>query len=134
MKKVSTQIYFQIFRAAVLYAVLSGLLFSCGEGIRLCPFPSPESSTTDQAILNLESEITYQFNAHRFEDHRKKSRSDFQTDGSPHFWINDGDSIRNSSLALATTKQNADNFSLRKILKFPLFSESGKSRAPPVTV
>lgn len=131
MKKVSTQIYFQIFRAAVLYAVLCGLLFSCGEGIRLFPFPAPELSTANQTFLIFETEIPYQYNAHRFEKNQGNQNSKSQTDNSNHFWLTNGH-LKTQAVFISTAKRENDNFSFRETIKLPQFSESGKSRAPPL--
>ena len=68
MKKVPIQKFQFLFRAAVLCAVLTGLLFSCGEGIRLFPFPETETTKNDFSQLNFENKIPYQFNVHRLED------------------------------------------------------------------
>lgn len=132
MKKVSTQKYVLIFRAAVFYAVLSGLLFSCGEGIRLLPFPPTESSTANHTVLNFETEIPYQYNAHRFEKNQQDQNSKSQTDNSNHCWINIGD-LSNQTIFVSTAKGEIDNLSFRKIIKLPPFSKSGKSRAPPLS-
>jgi len=131
MKKVSTQKYLIIFRAVVLFAVLSGLLFSCSEGIRLFPFPISESSTANDTLQNSEAEITYQFNAHRFEDlsranHKTESRSDYFL----HFWIGNSGLFKSFSTQLIF-EQKTKLSPIWKTFKLPEFSGSGESRAPP---
>ena len=132
MKKVSTQKYFQIFRAAVLFAVLIGLLFSCGEGIRLLPFPAPELSTASHEVLIFETEIPYQYNAPRFEKNQGNQSSKSQTDNSNHFWLTNGH-LKTQAVFILTVKKGIDNFSFRKTFKLSQFSKSGKSRAPPLS-
>lgn len=53
-------------RAFILIGVLSGLLVSSGEGIRLFPFPFAESDKNER-LENLDK-IPHQFNLHRFEN------------------------------------------------------------------
>ena len=133
MKKVPIQKFQFLFRAAVLCAVLTGLLFSCGEGIRLFPFPETETTKSDLSQLNFENEIPYQFNLHRFEDRQENHKTKSQRNSQNHFWIQDG--LLNDSVFRISITGKKNNFpTVAKILKFPLSSESGESRAPPLCV
>lgn len=135
MKKVPIQIkkYRMIFRAAVLCALLIGLLISCSEGIRLFPFPAPEISTADESIQNPEIEIAYQFNAHRFEDFgRKNQKTKSQPDNFHQFSIGNSDLFKSFSFGLISKKEVV-NLTVSVAFKPPLFSKSGEGRAPPFT-
>ena len=62
-----------LLRALSLYSVMAALLFSCGEGIRLFPFPVEE---TDQgtALRTVDGEgIQYEENVPRIEKDREKA-------------------------------------------------------------
>ena len=134
MKKVSTQKYLIIFRAAILFAVLSGLLFSCSEGIRLIPFPVTENSTANDKFQTSETEITYQFNAHRFEDlSQANHKTESQTNYFLHFWFDSSNLFRSISTRLISERKTKLS-PIWKRFKLPEFSGSGESRAPPFAV
>lgn len=133
MKKVPIQIkkYQLIFRAAVLCAVLVGLLISCGEGIQLFPFPATEISTGNKAFLSSENEIAYQFNAHRFEDFGKKHQRTKSQPDNLHPFLRDNSDLFKSFYFESTSNKEAGNFAISITFKPPLFSKSGEGRAPP---
>lgn len=134
MKKVPVQKYLIIFRAAVLLAVLSGLLFSCSEGIRLCPFPVSENPTANDTFQIPENEIAYQFNAHRFEDFsRADHKTESQTNYFLHFWIDNSNLFKSFSTHLISERKTKIP-PVWKTFKLPEFSGSGESRAPPFAV
>jgi hypothetical protein len=133
MKKVPNQIkkYRIIFRAVVLCALLSGLLISCSEGIRLFPFPTAEISTTDEAVQSTEIELAYQFNAHRFEDFgRQKQKTKSLPDNFHRFSLDISGLFKSFSFRV-NSKNEAENFAVSITFKPPLFSKSGEGRAPP---
>ena len=64
---------FPLLRALSLYGVMAALLFSCGEGIRLFPFPVQESDQST-ALRSVDSDrIQYEENVPRIEKDREKS-------------------------------------------------------------
>ena len=134
MKKVPVQIkkYQLIFRAAVLCAVLTGLLISCGEGIQLFPFPTTELSTTNSAFLSSENEIVYQFNAHRFENFGQKDRKTKSQPGNFHPFLRDNSGLFKSLCFGLILKKEAGIIAFSITFKPPLISKSGEGRAPPI--
>lgn len=133
VKKVPNRKIQKIFRALVLGGVLIGLLFSCGEGIRLFPFPAKETTQNDSSQLNPENKIQYQYNIHRFEDRQGNHKTKSQRNSQNHYWIENGK--LNNSAFLVSKRLKKFNFPPAfKILKLPFFSESGESRAPPFMV
>ena len=83
MPRISLQNQPRAFRAAFLFVVFAGLLFSCGEGIRLFPFPSAEIAQNISSSLKESKESGYQKNILRSgdkqENYSSKSRgADFQ--------------------------------------------------------
>src|SRR5687767_12363155 len=70
------------YRAALLMGVLAGLLFSCGEGVRLLPFPAAENTTSQ---FKSGGDINYQKNLHRFENNAGKYQSKLQRDNLKHY-------------------------------------------------
>lgn len=61
------------FRALFLFGVFAGLLFSCGEGIRLFPFPVIERGLEWKSS----APVSYQKNVCRFET-RQENQTNFQ--------------------------------------------------------
>ena len=134
MKKVPVQKIRLIFRTVVLCAVLSGLLFSCGEGIRLFPFPAVEKTKNDRNKLNFEDKILYQFNAPRFEDTQGNFKTKSQRNSQhQHQWTENG-AVNNPPFSLIVTGKPSKHSTLSANLKRILYSESGESRAPPFRV
>ena len=118
-----------IFRAAVLFAVLSGLLFSCSEGIRLFPFPFTENQAATDAFES--PEIAYQFSTHRFEDlSQAKHETESQPDHLLPFWLGSSALFETPSAHLISERKTMilPNW---KMFELPEFSASGESRAPP---
>lgn len=134
MKTVPLRIkkYRLIFRAAVLCAVLIGLLVSCGEGIQLFPFPATETSTGNNTFLSSENEIVYQFNAHRFEDFGQKYQKTKSQPDNFHSFLFDNFDLFKPLFLESISNKDAGNFAVSTIFKPPLFSKSGEGRAPPV--
>jgi hypothetical protein len=120
------------FCAFAILVVLAGLLFSCGEGIRLLPFPV--ATVTHNANLNsANTRINYQKNVHRIEKNQENYQSKFQ--GGRHHpasagFFDPSDHISFSSAAImggAEPLFGSKPFGT-SVSYFPL-----KERAPPVS-
>ena len=133
MKKVPIQKFQFLFRAAILCALLSGLLFSCGEGIRLFPFPEIETAKNDSSQLNFENKIPYQFNIHRLDDGQGNQKTKSQRNLQHHYWI-EGGTVSSSGFYISKTWKIFDFPNVAENLKLPFFTESGDSRAPPLCI
>jgi hypothetical protein len=133
MKKVPVQKFQLISRTIVLCAVLTGLLFSCGEGIRLFPFPATETTKNDLSQLNFKNKIPYQFNIHRLEDRQGNHKTKSQRNFPNHYFIESG-AISDSIFRVLTTRIKFSFPTAAENLKLPLFFESGESRAPPLSI
>jgi hypothetical protein len=121
------------FRAAVLFGVLAGLLFSCGEGIRLFPFPP---ATAAARGLNSEwkngGENDYQKNVHRFENTCVNCHSKIQR-GEHHKPLADVYHAPNRRNLLDAAVCCKIDFSFNpRFFKSRLIAVAGGSRAPPV--
>ena len=130
MSKLSLQRYQSLFRAAVLFGVLTGLLFSCGEGIRLFPFPlsAPEN---EHSKLQSDAQVGYQKNVHRFENKQGNYLSKIQRDNQPHYWTNRYDALYKAPpVAVSTSRETGVLFD-SGFFKSSLFAADGASRAPP---
>lgn len=130
MKKVPVQKFQMLFRTVILYALFGGLLFSCGEGIRLFPFPKAETAKNDSLKWNSENKIPYQFNIHRLEDNQGNFKTKFQRSPQNHYWIEDSN-LNDSEFRLLKAREKINFPALSENIKLPLFSKSGESRAPP---
>lgn len=64
------------FTAIILLNVLAGLLFSCGEGVRLLPFPSAEIAGNSRSQLKETKKIPYQRNILRFDSAQIKETTE----------------------------------------------------------
>jgi hypothetical protein len=130
-------------RAVLLIGVLAGLLFSCGEGIRLFPFP-PETAAAQNGhsgAWKSGDRVGYQKNLHRFESGRQENpqskirRGDNQPQPSrQHFWANAYNPLNGAPYlavsAAAAAGETGVSFRARFFKSNP-FSLSGASRAPP---
>jgi hypothetical protein len=133
MKRVPNKKFQKFFRTALLCGVLFGLLFSCGEGIRLFPFPANETTKNDSPQLNAEDKILYQYNIHRLEERQGNQKTKSQRSSQHHYWIENG-RLNNSAFLISKTWKIFKFPSVGKSLKLPLFFESGESRAPPFII
>ncbi|HEX8287516.1 MAG TPA: hypothetical protein VF556_05970 [Pyrinomonadaceae bacterium] len=121
------------FRIVFLFAVFTGLLFSCGEGIRLFPFPPAEKSRNNLFRLESQTESGYEKNIHRFENTQLNSQSKSQRDNRQTHWsgvchAHENFSFLNSSdCSEINTSFNTQTFHSR--FAFSLIS----SRAPPIS-
>ncbi|MCW5960909.1 MAG: hypothetical protein KIS76_12165 [Pyrinomonadaceae bacterium] len=64
------------FAAIILLNVLAGLLFSCGESVRLLPFPGGELRGYSASQLKETSKIPYRHNVLRFESVQPKHKTE----------------------------------------------------------
>ena len=129
MKNISVKNCQSAFRAVLLFGVLAGLLFSCGEGISLLPFPASPTAEDSPSKLNNKDEIPYQFNVLRYESGQGNYKSKSER-SNPHHWF--GGFARNNLAFLCSANRQVTDFSPdAKIFKSLLFSDSPGSRAPP---
>ncbi|HEY0049988.1 MAG TPA: hypothetical protein VGB68_11910 [Pyrinomonadaceae bacterium] len=121
-----------LLRAVLLTGVLAGLLFSCGEGIRLFPFPPAATQYAQSGWKNGEK-VGYQKNALRFEQRQGNYQSKIQRDNQPHYWTDVYNTLHKApAFAASPARENAVLFN-SPFFKSHLFSISGASRAPPVS-
>lgn len=129
MKNVAVKNRQSFFHAVLLFGVLTGLLFSCGEGIRLLPFPASPTAEDSPSKLNNKDEIPYQFNVLRYESGQENYKSKSQHNNSYHWF---GGLARNDLSFLSSANRQITDFSLdAEIFKSCLFYDSPGSRAPP---
>jgi len=96
-------------RAVLLFGVFAGLLFSCGEGIRLFPFPIDETAATAEGGgWKSKSSGFYQKNIYRFETKQEKQFK-FQPELPPH--LVGGFNLLNNFLPLFTALSYKGGFS-----------------------
>ena len=126
--------YFQLFfRSALLLGVLAGLFFSCGEGVRLFPFPMSEAAKNTHPNLDDGGRIPYQFNVHRFENSQGNFQSKSQRDNQHQYGANGGDLLNDAPFVIAANIRRGDFEPCLGVLKSRLFLSSRASRAPPVS-
>jgi hypothetical protein len=130
MQKFSPQSVQSVFRAVVLVGVLTGLLFSCGEGIRLFPFP-PEATGYKHSGWKSGDEIVYQKNLHRFENKQETFHSKIQRDDHQHFWTNASAAPDDAPFSSLSNAREIDVLFDPAVFKTRLFSFDCASRAPP---
>jgi hypothetical protein len=130
MQKFSRKSVQSVFRAVVLLGVLTGLLFSCGEGIRLFPFP-PEATGYKHSGWQSGDAIVYQKNLHRFENKQENSPSKIQRDNHQHYWTNAAGAPNDAPLSSLSSARRIDVLFDPAVFRSRLFSFSRASRAPP---
>jgi hypothetical protein len=119
-------------RIVLLFGLLNGLLFSCGEGIRLFPFPAAEVASQDKLEIKISGEDAYEKNLHRFENHSLSRHSKYQQNKDNH-WLSSLNSFKNSP------SENLVNLAKAKLSFQPdsitshLFNQTISSRAPPLS-
>ena len=131
MPKFSLHICQSVLRAGFLLGVLSGLLFSCGEGIRLLPFPASEITQNAQSLLNDAGESGYHKNILRLEKGEGGYLSKFQQ---LQHWTNVFDVLNYSTLSASAIRNKIDFPVDFQFTKTNPFSASSGSRAPPFFV
>jgi|SRR5215213_9630008 len=121
-----------LFRAFLLSGVMIGLLFSCGEGIRLFPFPSAAAQNKNSKLQS-DGQVGYQKNAHRFENKPDNYLSKIQRDNQTHYCTNRFDALDNAPPLVVSNSLEIGVLFNSRFLKSSLFASFGASRAPPVS-
>lgn len=116
-------------RAFILVGVLSGLLVSSGEGVRLFPFPFADAET-NESLENLDK-IPPQFNLPRFENERTSFHAESHSGKfSPHLTNSFG--VRgNITFVPKINSFQIDEAKLFLILKSCRAANNRGKRAPP---
>ncbi|HEX9961557.1 MAG TPA: hypothetical protein VGB00_11525 [Pyrinomonadaceae bacterium] len=130
MQKLSPQSRQNVCRAVLLLGVLAGLLFSCGEGIRLFPFP-PEATENKNSGWKSGETIVYQKNLHRFENKQSGNHSKTQRDDPHQYWTSPYRAAGEAPLSFFSSAREIDVLFDSAAFKSTLFYFSGGSRAPP---
>jgi hypothetical protein len=117
-------------RAVLLLGVLAGLLFSCGEGIRLFPFP-PEATENENSNWKSGETVVYQKNLHRFENKLGGNDSKTQRDDPHHYWTRVFSAAVEAPLPAFSGAREVDVLFSSGAFKATLFYSSGATRAPP---
>lgn len=119
------------FTAIILLNVLTGLLFSCGEGVRLLPFPNYEIAGTSQSQLKSDNKIPYQPNIHRFETDQGNLQKKIQRDNPQKLFSDECQKIDKISFLFSQNHCKNQELSGFKHFRSNLFFDSEGSRAPP---
>lgn len=123
---------FQIYwRAVLFFGLLSSLLFSCGEGIRLLPFPFTEAAQSAGLFSEDVGENDYQENVLRFEKSAGDSLTKFQRSSQHHDWANIDSFFGSPVFAFRIISGRTASPVYSGFYKSRLFAASRKSRAPP---
>lgn len=125
----AAQKYRFVLRAAVFFGVLGGLLFSCGEGIRLFPFPVAAAKQKLTSVRVTGTENAYQKNFYRFENQPASFKDQ---NGNRHLGANNLTAMNFATRVTAA----ANSFASASPHGFEIFSERllsavAGSRAPP---
>ena len=122
-----------VFRIVLLSVVFAGLLFSCGEGIRLCPFPLAETAQNNPFQLKNSQDPDYEKNIHRFENAKANSQLKSQRENRQTHWANVYNALENLSfLDLSDCSEINIAFNPQTFQSRIAFA-SIRSRAPPVS-
>jgi hypothetical protein len=114
-------------RTVLLFGLLNGLLFSCGEGIRLLPFPPVETSYE----LRTGSDGNYQKNIHRIESQPSNAQFKYQRESDDHWAY--FENSRPDFLRSGLTDEPQTDFPVRSpFSRSPLLPANIGSRAPPI--
>jgi hypothetical protein len=82
MQIVSRKWIRSVSRELIFFCVLAALLFSCGEGIRLFPFPSEIIENAD--VASSDKRVSYQENVQRIEKKQENYQSGSHRDKKHH--------------------------------------------------
>lgn len=121
------------FRPAVLFVVFAGLLFSCGEGIRLFPFPFAEKTQNLSSELQNVEERDYERTFHRFENNQANFQSKAQRFNLPHDWTGVGRGFDRTAFLKIADWHKAGLLLCLQVFKSRFISAPSESRAPPVS-
>ncbi|MEK7724737.1 MAG: hypothetical protein AAB336_10340 [Acidobacteriota bacterium] len=131
MKRIfSTKSMFLV-RAVLLFGLLNGLLFSCGEGIRLFPFPNSEAASQIEFEPKINNGTDYEKNFHRFENHSTNFQVKNQKSHHNH-WLNATLSLKAFDLNKLAITQKQGVSEYQTLFDSRLFSQTLGSRAPPL--
>jgi len=131
MSKFVSQTFQSVFRAVILCGLFVGLLFSCGEGIRLFPFPAAKIALDTDSEYKGETKTDYQKNIHRFENNQGNLAATYQRDNPLHYWANNDNALNDSPFLALATRQAIGFLPDHKVFNSHLFLSSPGSRAPP---
>lgn len=119
-------------RAVLLFGLLNGLLFSCGEGIRLFPFPNSEAASQIEFETKLNNGSDYEKNFHRFENQFANYQQKNQQNNCNH-WLNNGSLVKNlSKKPTIIASKTSSSFQADSIIS-RLTDQNLGSRAPPLS-
>lgn len=118
--------------AIVLLNVLMGLLFSCGEGVRLLPFPSSEIAGNSRSQFQEKNKIPYQPNILRFDNGKTKHQTKTQSDDQQKVNIDDALRLKKTSFHFLDRFDKSICLSGEVCFKSLLLINSKGSRAPPL--
>jgi hypothetical protein len=116
-----------------LFTVFAGLLFSCGEGVRLFPFPLAEIGQKDLSPLKDGKEPNYQENIHRFENKQENYQSKIEDGEFPDRWahfISPPFYLKSSGISFSPDTYLSFN---HRTFKSRFFCGFCGGRAPPVS-
>ena len=130
MKRSASESCLFLFKALSLYGLMAGLLFSCGEGIRLFPFPVDRVGVASSIRTDDGQRIQYEENIPRLVDRREKDERDLGNVSGHHTSLLAG---TDSSLSDVARSGNAlAGLSERSFPNSLLFASRLRGRAPPV--
>lgn len=119
------------FTAVLLLNILAGLLFSCGEGVRLLPFPNSEIDGNSQSQLQEKNKIPYQPNVLRFDNRKAKYQTKTQRENQQKFIYGNAENFEKIFLPLLVKFNNKVYLSGKNRFKSLILLNSKSSRAPP---
>lgn len=132
MKRIfSTKSIFLV-RAVLLFGLLNGLLFSCGEGIRLFPFPNSEATSQNEFETKINNGTDYEKNFHRFENHLASYQPKTQQNSDNH-WLNTGILVKRISNKTVLSLSKTDSAFHAHLIISRLSDQRFGSRAPPLS-
>ncbi|MBX7174298.1 MAG: hypothetical protein K1X72_25215 [Pyrinomonadaceae bacterium] len=118
-------------RTFLLIGLLNGLLFSSGEGIRLFPFPTFETSQSSNFEYQNNQKQNYEKNFHRFDNRSQTYQLKNQKNSDAHS-ITFASSLR-SFVAIRLKAPQIKHFpEQQNIYRSQLFKRNSPSRAPPL--
>lgn len=119
-------------RAVLLFGLLNGLLFSCGEGIRLFPFPNSEAASQIEFETKLNNGTDYEKNFHRFENQFANYQQKNQQNNCNH-WLNNESLVKNPIDKPSGNLSKIDSAFHTYLIISRLSDQNLGSRAPPLS-
>lgn len=115
-----------LLQTVLLVGLLNGLLFSCGEGVRLLPFPNAETDYHSNSQWETNPDQVYEKNIHRFENQPTNSQAKSQKH------LPDTGNLSKRLLLSESAAHQESFFSFQPNLsRSYLYSQNAGSRAPP---